>query len=719
MPLTVYIRQNLVQYYPAEIIGNLKEIVNEIESFVFKNDNNNNNNAKEKLPFICIVNPPRHGKSLLLDKLFCDRNDVRVIEITYNSNSNIFDGEILSNATALFYFWLRVIKAVVFNKNFSLAELRNIVCGDSEINPKINYNLNWTKGILLQIFNLNPFVDSNGVTLPLLIAVDEFSKLTDAVQKKWTTQDQNFFINALQNDKKANPFVQFVFTGFNRKMSNLMGASSPNVETKTLNLCDFSSSKPLLRLIINIYKEKKIDIPMLLFETIKSTPGLIGLWAERIFHLQSFDMFFGIFRDTMEWSKFICGEAMIKENWNLCIEYLLLFEKEELVGEKKNDALLNIGDKLISNLIGVLELVKNSNVSIPLLSPFCFVAIATKVENYLVTHEEKILWSCIDASINACSTQANVVCSSSNKKDGKSFEVFVSATFKSRILLRTMLNNNNDFGIFSFKSLFPADISGILTSKLWDGSEVYIHGIASKAALQKMLTYPLYYIFPVGLEALDEIDFLNGCILTQFISSTLEQEIFLNDFKVGVKNKFFSKPISFVSSAVSSKQSLTESEWECFKNFEISSVKSSAIAVEGSESSSTETTKMKMSGSSKKKNISDVEILKNNIASTVETIKKNLDCSIFPVADCGIGCDLIMLLHEIDENGQVDENKLHIVAIELKDSRTTSKEKWSEKLIALTSFRCIVPQLKNALQKVGKTLTFHIIFAGREHSYNN
>jgi hypothetical protein len=45
---------------------------------------------------------------------------------------------------------------------------------------------------------------------------------------------------------------------------------------------------------------------------------------------------------------------MIKENWNLCIEYLLLFEKEELVGEKRNDALLNIGDRLITNLIGVL-----------------------------------------------------------------------------------------------------------------------------------------------------------------------------------------------------------------------------------------------------------------------------------------------------------------------------------------------------------------------------
>jgi hypothetical protein len=80
-----------------------------------------------------------------------------------------------------------------------------------------------------------------------------------------------------------------------------------------------------------------------------------------------------------------------------------------------------------------------------------------------------------------------------------------------------------------------------------DGSED-IHGIASKTALQKMLTYPLYNIIPVGLEALDDLDHSKGCFVTKLISSTCEQGKFFNDFKVSVKNKFCSKPIRFVSS---------------------------------------------------------------------------------------------------------------------------------------------------------------------------
>jgi hypothetical protein len=102
-PIITYKRQKLVEYCPDEIIGNLSQIAEEIESFLFKNVHNDQYNAKEKYKFICIVNPPRHGKSLLLDRLFCNREeDVRVIEITYNSNSNIFNGETRSVGTNCF-----------------------------------------------------------------------------------------------------------------------------------------------------------------------------------------------------------------------------------------------------------------------------------------------------------------------------------------------------------------------------------------------------------------------------------------------------------------------------------------------------------------------------------------------------------------------------------------------------------------------------------------
>lgn len=47
------------------IIGNLKEIFHSIEKYLIEEPRGSI--CKEVLPFLCVVNPPRHGKSLLLD----------------------------------------------------------------------------------------------------------------------------------------------------------------------------------------------------------------------------------------------------------------------------------------------------------------------------------------------------------------------------------------------------------------------------------------------------------------------------------------------------------------------------------------------------------------------------------------------------------------------------------------------------------------------------
>ena len=44
--------------------------------------------VKEELCMFCVINPPRQGKSLLLDQFFLDNEKVLVIEITYNSNTS-------------------------------------------------------------------------------------------------------------------------------------------------------------------------------------------------------------------------------------------------------------------------------------------------------------------------------------------------------------------------------------------------------------------------------------------------------------------------------------------------------------------------------------------------------------------------------------------------------------------------------------------------------
>ena len=50
----------------------------------------------DALPFVCIVNPPCHGKSLFLDGFFFERDDFRVVEMTYNSNSKVTLAELES-----------------------------------------------------------------------------------------------------------------------------------------------------------------------------------------------------------------------------------------------------------------------------------------------------------------------------------------------------------------------------------------------------------------------------------------------------------------------------------------------------------------------------------------------------------------------------------------------------------------------------------------------
>lgn len=77
--------------------------------------------------FLVVVNPPRHGKSLLLDRLFLDHNDVIVIPITYNINTSLItEEELRTTQSALRYFWLRVLKSLC-GSSMSLVEFDQTV----------------------------------------------------------------------------------------------------------------------------------------------------------------------------------------------------------------------------------------------------------------------------------------------------------------------------------------------------------------------------------------------------------------------------------------------------------------------------------------------------------------------------------------------------------------------------------------------------------------
>ena len=146
-------RRKLVEYHPDILIGNLNDLVKEVENHFLLTQSDNLSLVKEDNRLICVVNPPRHGKSLFLDKLFINRNDIRVVEITYNNNTRVYEEEIESYKIAIFYFWLRFIQSVT-NTNYNLHQLQHIV---GRFDPDEHYNLRWAKQIIRNKFNMDPF----------------------------------------------------------------------------------------------------------------------------------------------------------------------------------------------------------------------------------------------------------------------------------------------------------------------------------------------------------------------------------------------------------------------------------------------------------------------------------------------------------------------------------------------------------------------------------
>jgi hypothetical protein len=262
-----------------------------------------------------------------------------------------------------------------------------------------------------------------------------------------------------------------------------------------------------------------------------------------------------------------------------------------------------------------------------------------------------------------------------------------------------LIDDNNSSAYFKFKNLFPCDISRCVDHyESLLNENTFIHGVSSKASLSQLFTSLLYDIFPIDLNLLYEEDLLPKFLLTTWIHETIHSSssnnntVFDENTVVCANKKWFNRPIHFVSTINTDKLNMNEVKEKLF--FE--SYEAFPFELHGNES---------------------LHHLWQFLKATVKTILDNLDCSIFPAIDATPGCDSIMLLKGVDENGNINENDIHIVAIELKDSPSTSSEQWNEKFKLLTSIRCIVPFLKTGLEKLGKTLTYHIVFVGREHGY--
>lgn len=98
--------------------GDLIAVASDIEKLVSQTVRLGNG-VKDDLPLVYVSNPPRHGKSLLLDRLFPDEaaSDVCVLSSTYNAATQMCREDLgASAAGALRCLFLRLLNDLAFNR---------------------------------------------------------------------------------------------------------------------------------------------------------------------------------------------------------------------------------------------------------------------------------------------------------------------------------------------------------------------------------------------------------------------------------------------------------------------------------------------------------------------------------------------------------------------------------------------------------------------------
>eukprot|EP01038_Epipyxis_sp_PR26KG_P009566 gene9566-12884_t len=732
------------------VVGNLQTVSSLVETNLMQRAANGSFGRKEDLPFICIINPPRHGKSLLLDTLFKTSDDVLVISITYNNNTSFTSEELNSVDTALSYFWLRVLKSLV-NHNSSLNELF-ITCSRDNINP----NLQYIRNQATQTLKPDPFHTKNGLEKHVLLAVDEFSLLTDLATSIWTPQQQKDFISKLHNVKsvgsvgESKPFFQFVFTGFNRGMTDIL-QSSAVVETYTIKLCSFTSSKLLLKHIYNCYNEKKINsMPVGLFEVIKSVPGLVGEWAHRVKKENKFDDSITSFHKGIIWLERIIDSKNRRNNWILLLKYLLFLEKSSSQNiELKKIKLDQLGVELVKAEIGVYgdDIVFN---------PVCFALLVLNVtvddckscgvgkNDEWVEKLLPVLQKTVGVSE---ATKAGI------NKNGEDFEQFVMLCLEVRLMLMFELFGDSKMQLKTTEQwLLPGVVFEGKINSLEIESLVLFHSITKSTELTQLLLTPLYHIFPVGLESLKESKFSLDNItdgVERWMKSVGNQVYDLipcdqlnnNVINVGcrvvhhvklgvvmprnqpggkkdvakisekqakqlmllIKNKLIQQEIDFFEMKVS-----TQEVSSMMINLEVSDL-------DEEDGSSDEIVKWwyKISGLCR---------------SLWKVISEKPEVSFFGTSKGAEGCDFIGIWHENPVAAQEESltlgdgivassshlvtplPKLHIAAIELKDRLFTANTEWTKKAESLTGHRSALRWIQIFMSKFEVVL--HIVFAG-------
>eukprot|EP01035_Chromulina_nebulosa_P030030 gene30030-39878_t len=308
-------------------------------------------------------------------------------------------------------------------------------------------------------------------------------------------------------------FLQFLFTGFNKDMSKLFHHSS-EVKSYTLSMCDFSNSKPLLSKIIGAYQAEKLIVPANVFECVKCTPGLVGLWAE-LAKKNIFPNDLSSFRKEVVWLQAVSSKPLIEDSWKLLIEYLELIARPSYELLAAGSMYDGMAERLVDAGIGT----SGDDGQCPIIVPICLVLISLfmKSSGIIIQRSlrEKQLQHLLTALIDVLQ-QTNVL-----KKDGAKFESFILHALSLRLALQ------ND----EISTSMKVRLSFFLPGSCYVGyvdlpsgqrQNYFLHEISSKSDLQNFHLSPIYNLFPVGHEPRKYKEYIADDHYGIFINETLK-----------------------------------------------------------------------------------------------------------------------------------------------------------------------------------------------------
>ena len=250
----------------------MKNIEEHIRSFA--NASSAQSNCRESAPFLYIRNLPRHGKSLALDMLFKDTQDVIVIPISYNSSLGIVFHECNDLQTAITGFWTRVMMGLL-----PINTDTDTLSYNAQNYPVTSWN---------SITTVSPELK----TVNVVICIDEISKLIcnfasklDANERRkqlhefWTSVAEFHNSRADVTGLCKAVFRRTVMTGFDHTPELSFVGSAFQVITDAIPIAKPRETLRLGQHLLWVYAKLGMPFPTFLFEIVKSSPGLLGSWA--------------------------------------------------------------------------------------------------------------------------------------------------------------------------------------------------------------------------------------------------------------------------------------------------------------------------------------------------------------------------------------------------------------------------------------------------------